>query len=67
MIQIKSYIDGAILHESSQRSIRLALEEAVKMGAHLMGADLVGANLKGAYLWDANLTDANLEGAKGLK
>ncbi len=38
MIYIRSYIDGAVLHESSKRSIRLALEEAVDMDANLEGA-----------------------------
>ncbi len=33
MIQIKSKIDGAVLHEPSKKSVRLALEEAVNVGA----------------------------------
>ena len=67
MIQIKSKIDGTVLHESSKKSIRLALEEAVKEGADLEGANLEGANLEDADLRDANLEDADLKGAKGLK
>ena len=67
LIEIKSWINGEILHTSEAANIKLAVETLVKQGANLgdanlWGVNLEGVNLGGANLWGANLEGANLEG-----
>ena len=71
-IKIKSRF-GYALFSVEAKSLKIAIEMAVKQGANLeganlrgadlIGADLRGADLRGAYLRDADLRDAYLEGA----
>ena len=66
-IEIKHWA-GRVLYthqpvDSSEMTMRHALEAATVTGANLTGANLRGANLTGAYLTGANLTDAYLRGA----
>ena len=56
MITIKN-IRGEILYISSKKTIKEALQEAIKKKVNLQGANLVGANLSGA-----NLKGVDLEG-----
>jgi hypothetical protein len=66
-IEIKHWA-GRVLYthqpvDSSEMTMRHALEAATVTGANLTGAYLTGANLTGAYLRGANLTGAYLTGA----
>jgi len=66
-IEIKHWA-GRVLYthqpvDSSEMTMRHALEAATVTGANLTGAYLTGANLTDAYLRDANLTGAYLTGA----
>ena len=56
-------LDGEILFESEDKTVRKTLEKAVREGAHLYGADLYGANLSGAHLSGVNLSGAYLRHA----
>ena len=62
LIEIKSWINGEMLHTSEADSIKLTVEALVKQGANLGGANLRGANLEGANLGDlsclSELSDA---------
>ena len=60
---ITSWVNGNVLFSLETKSIKLALEAAVKSGADLSGADLYGADLSGADLSRANLSGADLSGA----
>jgi len=62
-IEFLSWVGHAAL-ELKAKSLKEAVESAVKEGANLEGANLEGANLEGANLEGANLEGANLEGAK---
>ena len=55
-------------HEQENNTVKITLEDGVKVGAYLDGANLAGAyldgaNLAGAYLAGAYLARANLAGA----
>jgi len=52
LIEIKSWINGEMLHTSEADSIKLAVEALVKQDANLRDANLGGANLEGANLGD---------------
>jgi uncharacterized protein YjbI with pentapeptide repeats len=56
-------LSGSVLHTSKEPTIKLAVEEAVRMGADLSWADLSGADLSGAILSGAYLFGAYLFGA----
>jgi uncharacterized protein YjbI with pentapeptide repeats len=56
-------LSGSVLHTSKEPTIKLAVEEAVRMGADLSWADLSGADLSGAYLFGAYLFGADLRWA----
>ena len=65
---IKSRYDRSIIYQSTKRTLRGAVVEAVGKGAYLSNAYLRGADLSDAYLSDAylvgaNLCDANLRNA----
>jgi len=45
LIEIKSWINGEMLHTSEADSIKLTVEALVKQGANLGNANLEGANL----------------------
>ena len=72
-IEIKSRYSGDALFSVEAKSLKIAIEMAVKQGANLeganlrgadlIGADLRGADLEGAYLRGAYLRGAYLEGA----
>ena len=69
--EIKSRWDAGVLFSIETKSIKLAVEAAVKSRANLADVNLAGANLTGANLTDANLaranlTDANLTDAKNM-
>ena len=53
-------IAKSVLWEGEADSLRVAVENAVKQGAHLGGADLRGADLGGAHLGGADLGGADL-------
>ena len=61
--EIKSRWSGSVIFSIETKSLKLAVEAAVKSGANLSGADLYGADLYGANLYGANLSGANLSGA----
>ena len=71
--EIKHRFTGKVLFSLKTKSLKVALELAVKQGANLEGAylrganlegaDLRGADLRGAYLRGANLEGADLESA----
>ena len=66
-IEIKHWA-GRVLYthqpvDSSEMTMRHALEAATVTGANLTGANLTGANLTGANLTGANLRGANLTDA----
>ena len=66
-IIIKRYIDDAVLYEApTAKTVKQAVEEAVRAGANLYGANLRSAYLDGAYLGGANLGGARLDGATRL-
>jgi len=62
-IEIKSRFSGKMIFSTEAKSLKIAVEMAVKDGADLGGADLGGADLRGADLRDADLRDADLRGA----
>jgi hypothetical protein len=59
LIEIKSWLNGKILHSIEADSVKLAIEGLVRQEANLSWANLSGADLSGA-----NLSGANLSGAK---
>ena len=61
LIEIKSRWDGHVIFSVEARSLKAAVEIAVKQRANLYGA-----NLSGADLYGANLYGANLAGAKNI-
>ena len=63
MIEIKCRYTGKVLFRAEAKTIREAVEAAVKAKADLRGADLRDADLRAANLRDANLRDAVLRGA----
>ena len=63
MKEIKSVLDGRVLFALDCNSVKICVEEGVKVGADLRGADLSEANLRGANLSRANLSQADLHGA----
>ena len=63
LIEIKSWIDGQVLHTIEADSIKAAVEALVEKGANLSRADLSGADLSRANLSGANLSRAHLSGA----
>lgn len=63
LIEIKSWINGKVLHTIEADNIRAAVEVLVRQGAYLQGADLQGAYLQGADLQGADLREADLRGA----
>lgn len=62
-IEIKSWIDGSVLFSLETKSIKLAVEAAVKSRANLFRANLTGADLTRTNLFRANLSEADLTGA----
>jgi hypothetical protein len=62
-IEIKSRFAGNVLFSVETKTLKLAVEAAVKSGADLSGAYLSGAYLSGAYLSRAYLSGADLSGA----
>ena len=63
-IEIKNiYGDVLFSHTAENNSIKITVEEAVKMNVRLTLADLAGADLAWADLAGANLESANLESA----
>ena len=67
MIEIRN-TSGNVIWKSEAKTVRGAVEEAVKnnvnlSGANLSGADLYGAILSGADLYGADLSGADLSGA----
>ena len=63
LIEIKSWINGKVLHTFETDNLRMAIIALVKQGADLSRADLYGANLSRANLYGADLSRANLYGA----
>ena len=63
MIEIKHRYTNEVIYSCEAKTIKEAVEKAVKEGAYLRGANLESANLESAYLEGANLEGANLEGA----
>jgi hypothetical protein len=68
LIEIKSWINGKILHSIEADSVKLAIEGLVRQEANLSWANLYRAylswaNLSGAYLSWADLSWANLSWA----
>ena len=61
--EIKTRDDASVLFSMETASLKLAVEAAIKSGAHLSGAHLSGANLSGAHLSGADLSKANLSKA----
>ena len=66
-IEIKNRFSGSVLFSVETKTLKLAVEAAVKSGADLSGAylsraDLSGAYLSGAYLSRAYLSRAYLSG-----
>ena len=55
--------NGKLLYESDAKTLRGAVEEAVRKGVALTGANLAGAYLVGVSITGANLENANLTGA----
>ncbi len=62
-IAIRTWETGRTLFESSARSLREAVEQAVRENIALDGADLIRANLSGGMLDGARLRGARLRGA----
>src|SRR3990167_6799792 len=62
-LELKHKTTNAVLFTLDAKTIKDALENAVKGGAYLGGANLRDANLRGANLGGANLDGANLRGA----
>ena len=62
-LELKHKTTNTVLFTLDAKTIKDALENAVKGGANLSGANLRGANLDGANLDGANLDGANLRGA----
>lgn len=67
-MQIRHRHTGQVIFEARARSLKDAVEAAVKKGvdltfANLRGADLSRANLRGARLGNADLENARLDGA----
>ena len=62
-LQIKSWLNGAVLFELETETMRLCVEAAINSRANLSGANLYSANLYGAKLSGANLSGANLYSA----
>ena len=58
-----NHINGSLLFEGEYESIKIGVEDAVRLQADLFGAYLIGANLIGANLSGANLSGADLSGA----
>ena len=61
------HINGSLLFEGEYESIKLGVEDAVRLEADLSradlsGADLSGAYLSGAYLYRAKYRDATIIG-----
>ena len=56
-------IDGKMLIDLPDKTVREAVQHLVDSGANLTGASLTRANLIGADLYGASLTGANLTGA----
>src|SRR3990170_153136 len=63
MKEIKSVLDGRVLFALDCNSVKICVEEGVKVGADLRGADLSEANLSRANLSQADLHGANLSQA----
>ena len=66
--ELRDKRSGEILSEGEYRSLKEAVEDAVRRkiqlhGVDLSGADLAGVNLKGVNLAEVNLRGANLRGA----
>ena len=59
-IEIKSRWNSKVLHSGKHRSLKEAVESAVKAGVSLAGANLASANLAGANLARTNITRANI-------
>ena len=57
------YYNSVIYDAPKAETMKEAVVEAVKTGAHLVGANLSGAYLEGAYLRGADLRGANLRDA----
>jgi len=62
-IEIKNRFSGSIIFSRKAKSLKIAVEMAVKDDANLRDANLGDANLRGANLRVAYLGDANLRGA----
>jgi len=63
LFSIKDRLDGSVLFEIECDSLKVCVEEAVKVGANLAGAYLAGAKLARANLACAYLAGADLSGA----
>ena len=59
-IEIKSRWNSKVLHSGKHRSLKEAVESAVKAGVSLAGANLARANLARANLAGANLARTKL-------
>ena len=62
-INIFNRYTNEVIYSCEAKTIKEAVEKAVKEGANLEGTNLRGANLRGANLEGANLEGANLRGA----
>ena len=67
LIEIKSWIDGKIIHSIEADNVRDAVIKLILSGANLSRANLSGADLSGANLSGADLSGANLYGEKITK
>jgi hypothetical protein len=63
MIEIKNVYGDVIYAAPDAKTVKFAVEAAVKDGASLIGACLIGAHLDGASLHGARLHGASLHGA----
>ena len=61
--EIKHRWSGNVLFTAEVKTLKLAVELAVKSGTNLSGTDLSGADLSGADLYGTNLSGADLSGA----
>ena len=62
-IQIKHKIDSSIIFECDAKSIKIAVEMAIKAKADLSNSDLHGADLSGSNLRGADLSGSDLSGS----
>jgi hypothetical protein len=62
-IEIKHRYSGAVLHCSSQVSVKAAVAEAIRSGSNLRYSDLSGSDLSRSNLSGSNLSDSNLSGS----